>query len=50
MIEMKYSDNNNQLKFSTEDRFVQGIFIPYGITTDDKAIGQRDGGFGSTGT
>ena len=29
--------------------FAQGIFIPYGITEDDCASGQRNGGFGSTG-
>ncbi|MBQ5317208.1 MAG: deoxyuridine 5'-triphosphate nucleotidohydrolase [Oscillospiraceae bacterium] len=29
--------------------FAQGIFIPYGITEDDCADGQRTGGFGSTG-
>lgn len=28
--------------------FAQGIFIQYGITTDDQAGGKRTGGFGST--
>lgn len=28
--------------------FCQGIFLPYGITHDDKSIGVRTGGFGST--
>jgi dUTP pyrophosphatase len=28
--------------------FIQGIFLPFGITTDDEAIGIRNGGFGST--
>lgn len=28
--------------------FVQGIFVPYGITTDDHVEGIRNGGFGST--
>lgn len=31
------------------DKFMQGIFIPYGITTDDNVDQKRDGGFGSTG-
>lgn len=31
------------------DAFCQGIFFPYGITTDDNAEGIRNGGFGSTG-
>lgn len=29
--------------------FVQGIFLPFGITEDDDALGVRNGGFGSTG-
>ncbi len=29
--------------------FAQGIFLPFGITEDDKAEGVRNGGFGSTG-
>lgn len=29
--------------------FMQGIFLPFGITYDDTADGVRDGGFGSTG-
>lgn len=28
--------------------FMQGIFLPYGITEDDEVIEQRTGGFGST--
>ena len=28
--------------------FVQGIFVPYGITIDDEVGNERDGGFGST--
>lgn len=31
------------------DRFAQGIFVPFGITTDDAAYGIRNGGFSSTG-
>ena len=30
------------------DGFIQGIFLEYGITTDDNAEGIRNGGFGST--
>ncbi|MDE5858883.1 MAG: deoxyuridine 5'-triphosphate nucleotidohydrolase [Oscillospiraceae bacterium] len=29
--------------------FIQGIFLPFGITVDDSADGERVGGFGSTG-
>lgn len=28
--------------------YMQGIFVPYGITEDDDATGIRNGGFGST--
>lgn len=31
------------------DAFVQGIFSSYGITEDDDAAAERNGGFGSTG-
>lgn len=31
------------------EKFMQGIFLPYGITTDDNASRVRNGGFGSTG-
>ena len=37
------------LRISEGDRFVQGIFLPYGITVNDKAENTRTGGFGSTG-
>lgn len=30
-------------------KFMQGIFLPFGITTDDDATAVRNGGFGSTG-
>ena len=36
------------LRLAEGDNFVQGIFLPYGITVDDKAEGERTGGFGST--
>ena len=29
--------------------FMQGLFVPYGVTTDDDASAVRNGGFGSTG-
>ena len=30
------------------DRFMQGVILPYIITDDDNASGNRNGGFGST--
>ena len=31
------------------DRIAQGIFLPFGVTRSDSAVGKRTGGFGSTG-
>lgn len=37
------------LKVQAGDRFMQGIFVPYGVAFDDRVRGIRNGGFGSTG-
>lgn len=37
------------LSIKSGDRFMQTIFIPFGITYDDKVCDQRHGGLGSTG-
>lgn len=42
------SNENKTVALIAGDRFIQGIFTPYGITEDDDADGIRDGGFGST--
>ena len=31
------------------EAFAQGVFVPFGLTVDDAAEGERTGGFGSTG-
>ena len=31
------------------NKFMQGIFLPFGVTQDDACAGVRNGGFGSTG-
>ncbi len=31
------------------EAFAQGVFLPFGVTDDDDASGERTGGFGSTG-
>ena len=31
------------------EAFAQGVFLPFGLTEDDDARGERTGGFGSTG-
>ena len=35
--------------FNVGDRFMQGVFLPHGITRDDCTDGIRIGGYGSTG-
>ena len=43
------NDGEKILSVKAGDRLVQGVFLPYGITTDDSAEGNRLGGMGSTG-
>ena len=50
-IFVKMTNCNRQgktLTVSAGEGFAQGIFLPYGITEDDDADGQRQGGLGST--
>lgn len=42
------SKSGKSLSVKAGDAFVQGIFIPYGITYSDDANGVRNGGMGST--
>lgn len=45
------NDSNDKTKVLTVlpgDKYVQGIFVPYGITYDDNAEDERIGGIGST--
>lgn len=55
-----YADNEGHImaKFTVDknmclqegDRFMQGIFVPHGVTRSDSTLGlDRTGGFGSTG-
>lgn len=36
------------LSVAAGEAFAQGVFLPFGITEDDAAAGERVGGFGST--
>ena len=36
-------------RFEAGSAICQGVFVPFGITEDDQAQGERMGGFGSTG-
>ena len=42
------SKENRTVKVEAGQGFVQGIFVPFGITVDDDAEAIRNGGFGST--
>lgn len=42
------SKENKTVEISAGSGFIQGIFLEYGLTTDDEAQGIRNGGFGST--
>ncbi|MGI6079702.1 MAG: deoxyuridine 5'-triphosphate nucleotidohydrolase [Candidatus Avilachnospira sp.] len=44
------NDNNEgkKVKIGKNTAFAQGIFLPFGVTEDDEADGERNGGFGST--
>lgn len=49
-IKMTNCSNENKIICMKQgDGFAQGIFVEYGITMDDEADKERDGGFGSTG-
>lgn len=47
----KITNDTNEgktVKISSGEGFMQGIFVEYGITTDDDVESVRNGGFGST--
>lgn len=44
------NDGERELTVEAGQGFVQGIFIPYGITYGDDANAVRNGGMGSTDT
>ena len=47
-IMIKLIGGSRDLTVKQGSAFAQGIFLPYGITEDDSADGERTGGFGST--
>lgn len=49
MIKMRVTASSDNVIINKEERFAQGIFLPYGITSDDNATAVRNGGMGSTG-
>lgn len=51
-IFLKLTNDSNQrkvLNVTAGDKIAQAIFLPFGVTIDDKAVGLRNGGMGSTG-
>ena len=42
------SKSNKTLTVNPGDKFVQGVFLPFGITTNDHVEAIRNGGIGST--
>ena len=42
------SKEGKELVLESETGFMQGIFLPFGITIDDSVTQKRNGGFGST--
>lgn len=50
MLKLHKRANGTPLVIARGERIVQGIFKPFGITSDDDATAAREGGMGSTGT
>lgn len=48
VVSMKQQDKRINITVRRGDAFMQGIFVEYGITEDDKVETSRNGGFGST--
>ena len=48
-ISAKMYAADSPVNLDAGDRFMQGVFVPYGTVIDDGAVGQRTGGTGSTG-
>ncbi|MGN0641947.1 MAG: deoxyuridine 5'-triphosphate nucleotidohydrolase [Huintestinicola sp.] len=42
------TNENKTISLEAGSAFIQGIFLPFGITESDDAEGERTGGFGST--
>lgn len=48
LAKIRHTQGNNYLELYRGKGFIQGVFVPYGITRNDDAEGMRNGGFGST--
>lgn len=43
------NEGAKDVELQAGDRFMQGLFVPFGITSDDDTTEERSGGIGSTG-
>lgn len=48
MAKVTHTIGDYLMSLKQGDGFIQGVFVPYGITCDDDTSGVRNGGFGST--
>ena len=49
IAKITHTEGGYILNLNSGQGFIQGIFLPFGITEDDVASEDRNGGFGSTG-
>ena len=49
IAKITHTEGEYILNLNSGQGFIQGIFLPFGITEDDVASEERNGGFGSTG-
>ena len=49
IAKITHTEGGYILNLNSGQGFIQGIFLPFGITEDDVANEDRNGGFGSTG-
>lgn len=46
---LKNDNSAYPIRIEKGERYMQGVFLPYGITEDDNVEAKRSGGIGSTG-
>jgi dUTP pyrophosphatase len=46
---LKNDNSYHSLRINEGEKYMQGVFIPYGIAANDEASAERTGGVGSTG-
>lgn len=48
MVKVYHKFDDYTIKLKQRQGFIQGLFVPFGITEDDNVEQERNGGFGST--